>query len=449
MAERVLRPHTTNPWTPIAAVLSAITVGLATAINPLVGLAFLGPIAAALVLLTPVVAVPLLIVSSALNRVGVTSGDAQIRIEIVVVLLLAVVVGNQLAVRTLPARALRSPIALPLILYLLANVAASLLFAVERTRGLKLDAEILAAVVTYLVAAALLWRHDNLRLAVKTLWIVTTLEAIVGILAMVLFAAHVTAYGVQINEGGFPMAYGTEWEANIFGSYLLGNFFVLLGDYVNGRRGPLHTLALLIVVIGIGVSMTRTVWMALIVCLILFLLLARRARRSTSSLGRVLLAIPVVVILGLIVGSATPLAGRMLDLLNLQSSSASGRFVWFNVALQEWKSHPILGNGTGSFNYNAVPGQPHPWLPNLFLLTLHDTGVIGLAALLAAIVVFYRTAWQGIRPENEQALLVAGATAGFTGLMLAFQMTTGFWFAYPWIVAAIAIRGSRQETAAG
>ncbi len=449
MAERALRSRTTGSLAPVAALLSAVVIGLATAISPIAGMAFLGPIAAALVLLMPVVAVPLLIVTSALNRIGITWGDAQIRIEIVVVLLLAAVVANQLAVRTLPSRALRSPITTALVLYLLANVAASLLFGVERTRGLKLDAEILAAVVAYIVAAALLWRRDNFRLAVQTLWIVTTLEAAIGILAMIIFAAHISPYGVQINEGGFPMAYGTEWEANIFGSYLLGNFFVLLGDYVNGRRGYLYTLALMIVVLGIGVSMTRTVWLALILCLILFVFLARRARRSASSLGRILIAIPVVAVLGLIAGSATPLAGRLLGLLNLQSSSASGRFVWFNVALQEWKSHPILGNGTGSFNYNAVPGQPHPWLPNLFLLTLHDTGVIGLAALLAAIILFYRAAWKGIRPENDRALLVAGAIAGFTGLLLAFQMTTGFWFAYPWMVAAIAIRGSEPGTSRG
>ncbi len=432
----------------LTALASAAVVGLATAINPLAGLAFLAPIAAALVLLTPVVAVPLLVVASAMNRVAASWGDAQIRIEIVVVLLLAVVVANQLAVRTLPARALRSPILVPLVLYLLANIAATLLFAVERTRGLKLDAEIFAAVATYVVAAALLWRRDNLRLAVRMLWIVTTIEAAIGILAMLLYAAHVTAYGVQINEGGFPMAYGTQWEANIFGSFLLGNFLVLLGDYVNRHRGPWYTFALLIVVLGVGVSMTRTVWMALIVSIILFAVLARRARRS-APLGRIVLAIPAVVLLGLIVGSATPLAGRLMGLLDLQSSSASGRFVWFGVALQEWRSHPILGNGTGSFNYNAVPGQPHPWLPNLFLLTLHDTGVIGLLALLAAIVIFYRTTLRGIRPENDQALLVAGATAGFTGLLLAFQMTSGFWFAYPWIVAAIAIRAGLSRVEEG
>lgn len=441
MAERTFGGRAAGTWAPIATVAAAATVGLATAINPIAGLAFLGPIAAAVVLLAPAVAAPLLIVASAINRVGVSWGDAQIRIEIVVVLLLAVVVANQLAVRTLPARALRSPILVPLVLYLLANVAASVLFASERSRGLKLDAEIFAAVATYIVAATLFWRRDTLRLAVRVLWIVTPIEAAIGILAMILYAAHVTSYGIQINEGGFPMAYGTQWEANIFGSFLLGNFMVLLGDYVHRRRGWLHAFALLVVVLGIGVSMTRTVWMALIVSIILFAVLARRARRSTS-LARIVLAISVVVLLGLIVGSATPLAGRLMGLLDLQSSSASGRFVWFAAALQDWKSHPILGNGTGSFNFNAVPGQPHPWLPNLFLLTLHDTGVVGVLALVAVIVIFYRTALHGIRPENDQALLVAGATAGFTGLLLAFQLTTGFWFAYPWIVAAIAIRGS-------
>ncbi|MDQ2744475.1 MAG: O-antigen ligase family protein [Chloroflexota bacterium] len=435
----------TASWLPLAALLAALGVGFIAFLGPLAGLALLAPLAAAFVLLFPPLAVPLLIVASSVNRFGIAWGDAQIRVEILIVLLLAAVIANQIAVRTLPWRALRSPLLVPLLGYLLINVLASLLFAVERSRGLKLDAEIFAAVACYIVASALLWRRENLALAIRALWVVSTLEAVIGIASMVLFAAHVTLLGVQINESGFPMAYGTQWEANIFGSFLLGNFLVLLGDYVNGNRSSLRAFSLMLIVLGIGVSMTRTVWLALVIALVVFVALAQRLRRSESSLLGILAAIPVVALVGLIVGSATPLAGRLMDLVNLQSSSASGRFVWFTAALQDWKSHPIFGNGTGSFNYNAVPGQPHPWLPNLFLLTLHDTGIVGLAIVVALIVIFFRTIVRGLRLDNNQALLAAGAAAGFTGLLLAFQMTSGFWFAYPWIVAAIGMRASEPR----
>jgi hypothetical protein len=33
--------------------------------------------------------------------------------------------------------------------------------------------------------------------------------------------------------------------------------------------------------------------------------------------------------------------------------------------------------------------------------------------------------------------------AGFASLLVAFQATTGFWFAYPWILAAIGLAAAR------
>jgi hypothetical protein len=43
-------------------------------------------------------------------------------------------------------------------------------------------------------------------------------------------------------------------------------------------------------------------------------------------------------------------------------------------------------------------------------------------------------------------LLVAGAIASFTALLVSFQTTTGFWFAYPWIVAALGLAAARETS---
>jgi O-antigen ligase len=297
------------------------------------------------------------------------------------------------------------------------------------------------------VTTALLKEEGAIARLLRVLWVVVPIEAAFGVLALAAYGAHLSAFGVQINESGFPMAYGTQWEANIFGSYLLGNFFVLLGDYIRGKRSTLRGAALVVVLLGVGVSLTRTVWLALVLCGILFFLLNLRLRKTSLHLLAIFAAVPAVLLAGLVVGSATPFAGRLMDLVNLQSSSASGRFVWFGAALRDWQAHPILGNGTGSFNFNAVPGQPHPWLPNLFLLTLHDTGIVGLAVLVWLLWRFYRTVLPSIREGNPDAVVAAGGVAGFTGMMLAFQMTTGFWFSYPWIVAAVAMAAANRTNA--
>ena len=430
-----------QPLLPAAAAFGALLVGAAVVYSPIAGFLLLGPISVALLLLSPGVAVPLLVLSSALNRYGMQWGDASVRLDYLVVLLLAGVAASRIAVRTLRLDRFRSPLNLPILAYAGLNLLSTSLFASEKIRGYKLDAEIIAVAICYLVVVALVVGRRDLESAMTALWIVTVGEAAVGISLMALVVLHVTTLGVQMAD--LPMAYGTQWEANIFGSFLLGNFFLLLGDHV--RRGPsvLRTVGLLLVVVGIVASITRTVWLALLLGLVVFVALLLRFRGYGGRMASVLVAVPVVTLLGLIVGSATPFAGRLLDIVNLQTSSASGRLFIYRAALDESRHHLLLGSGTGSWNLGAIPGQPHPWLPNLFLLTLNDTGIIGLVALLWLLWAFYRLSWRAMRIPSDVSLIVAGAVASFTGLLLAFQSTSGFWFTYPWIVLGLGTSAAR------
>jgi hypothetical protein len=134
-----------------------------------------------------------------------------------------------------------------------------------------------------------------------------------------------------------------------------------------------------------------------------------------------------------------------MNVVNLSSSSAHGRLVWFQEAIHEWSQRPIFGSGTGSWNFGAVPGAAHPWLPSLFLLALHDTGILGFGALLWLIWVFYRLTLRGAGGRNNLSLLAFGSAVGFTCLLIAFQTTTGFWFAYPWIVMVIGTSAARVQ----
>jgi O-antigen ligase len=433
---------------PSAVLAGAVVAGTAAFLAPVAGAALLLPLAAICMLVWPALALPLLVTASATNRVAISWQGAQVRVEILLVLLLALVLVNRVAVRTLPARTLRSPLLLPLLAYTALNVVSTILFATEKARGLKLDAEIVASVLAYLVVTALIWRRTDLERTVRTIWLVTVLEAGLGLLFLVAYTVHLTSYGVQLGDFGLPMPYGTAWEANIFGSFLLGNFFLMLADYAEGRRSPLHTAGLIIVLAGIAASLTRTVWIGLVFGLLLFAAMLVRAKRPGSSLLPVVAGLPILGLAGLVVGSATPFAGRILDIINLHSSSASGRFVIFNAALADWRHHPLFGSGTGSFNFGAAPGQPHPWLPNLFLLTLHDTGLVGLAALLLFLIAFYRFTLGAVRKGGQASLLVAGSVAGVTALLTAFQTTSGFWFTYPWIVAGIGVAAARMSRAA-
>jgi hypothetical protein len=233
------------------------------------------------------------------------------------------------------------------------------------------------------------------------------------------------------------------WEPNVFGSFLSGNFFLLLADYVGHKRGRVYAWGLIIIGAGIVVSLTRTVWIATILGGIAFFIYVHRTRHASPKVLGAAAGAVGLALAALILGSATPLGGRLLNIVNLQSSSASGRIEWFREAIREWSGHPIFGSGTGSWTFGQIPGGPHAWLPSLFLLTLHDTGVLGFGALLWAIWVFYRITIRGARGRSDLSLLAFGSAVGFTCLLIAFQTTTGFWFAYPWIVMVVGTTAAR------
>lgn len=428
------------------AICAAAAGGAVAAASPVAAFGLLAVTAIGALLFLPAAGIPLLIGVASLNRLALSAGGSQIRLELGLVLILGLVVANRLAVRTLSWRSMFSPVLPWLLLYTACNIFSTVLFADEKVRGLKLDAEIVAACLAYMVVLGLCQNRADLRRAISILWFVTVAEATLGILFVALYVAHVGSYGVQLGDFGLPMAYGTQWEANIFGSYLLGNFFLLLGDYVSGKRDIGYTVGLIVVLAGILLSMTRTVWLALLVGLFVFALCMARRGMTVGRLKLLLAIIPVLALAGLVLGASTPFAGRLLDVVNLGSSSASGRFTIFNDALADWHSNAIFGLGTGSFNVGASPGQPHPWLPNLLLLTLHDTGIIGIAALVLLAVAFFTSATRALRFAGDLGPFVAGSIAAITALLIAFQTTSGFWFLYTWIVFGLASAAVRWQS---
>jgi O-Antigen ligase len=444
----VAGPRVRSLGVPTAVALAAALGGIAAYLNLLAALAVVAALAFVVLLTEPRAVLPILIVASALDRYGPQWGDANIRLDLLVALLAAGVLANRMLVRTVSPAVLRSPLVLPLVAYAGANLFSTVLFAAERTRGLKLDVEIWTAILTFVLASALLRRRADLTVAMKVIWIVTVGEAVLGLMFVASYSVHLSAYGVSDVASGFPATYGTMWEPNVYGSFLAGNFFLLLADYYGQKRHGLYTSGLIIVTLGIVASLTRTVWIACMLGAISFFIYLFRTRRAAPPNPRsVRIGILGLALATFVLGLVTPLGGRLIDIVNLNTSSAHGRLIWFREAITEWSHAPLFGLGTGSWTFDQVPGGPHAWLPSLFLLTLHDTGLLGLGALLWAIWVYYRITIRGARGGSDLALLAFGSIVGFSCLLIAFQTTTGFWFAYPWIVMVIGTTAARLSAA--
>ncbi len=364
-----------------------------------------------------------------------------------------------------PRWAASIPLLLPVLAYLITNALATLT-SDDPARGISLDlitldlAILYGALVVYLTTPArLLW-------GVRVWLGVSAVEAVIGLLAFALYlGAHAVVPGVQLdpNSGNAPLVYGTLYEGNIFGSYMSAAFLMALALVAEEtvRRKSFLYVVLAATAVGLLVSGTRSAWGATIVGAVALLLLLRLGRggRRSRLLLRVasgLIAVGLIVGVGLAVlpSSVTGAFGaRAQGLLNFGSGSGYGRVLLYREALTEWQGHPLLGLGPGSFAYklSGDTSTSAAWLPNLTLLALHDTGILGLLALLWLFAAFYVMSIGALRraPPGELRAALAGLIAAVTAMLVAFQLTPGFNLGYSWALLALGAAAARAIEQAG
>ena len=345
------------------------------------------------------------------------------------------------------------PLLAPLLAYLFVNVLATVASGGNLARGIDLDLITLVLIVLYV--AMVVYASTPQRLSRLVYWwlAVAGAEAVIGIAAFALYGlSHGATPGVQLSPGtSAPMVYGTMYEANIFGSYMSAAFLIALAlatEETIRRKAPLYLLCVLTAV-GLLLSATRSAWGSTTVCVVLLLALLRlgRGRRAGGALRVVGATIGAVVVVGvgLLAAPASvsgPFVSRFLGLLNFATGSGYGRLQLYDEALSEWRAHPLLGLGPGSFTYR-LPGDMSTgpaWLPNLTLQVLHDTGIIGLAVLVWLFVAFYAHALGALRraAPGLQRTMLAGLITAVTALLIAFQLTPGFTLGYSWAILALA-----------
>lgn len=113
------------------------------------------------------------------------------------------------------------------------------------------------------------------------------------------------------------------------------------------------------------------------------------------------------------IDSGGPNDGQNLN-KRLFSLSSNGRIHQWHVAFDEWRAHPLLGGGAGSYAaFWAAAGPNQPQLldvHNLYLETLAELGPVGLTVLVTALCVPLVTAVRA-RRRSLVPIAVAGYVA--------------------------------------
>ncbi len=211
-----------------------------------------------------------------------------------------------------------------------------------------------------------------------------------------------------------PMHVHHIWFANInaLGLYTAASL-LMFSQYWKTARGKVFMLSfILLALISILLSLSRTAWFGIILTsLIMFLLLFKNSiikNKKAFFAGAVAALVAIVVLykftpfvhdrIGMIdsdiaklsVGEATTATGA--------PTSLGARYLMWKAALMMFQSNPLFGVGTGDYMATMTAyvesgqaskallefNQPH----NIYLFTMATNGLLGLAALL---YLFYRS----------------------------------------------------------
>ena len=368
---------------------------------------------------------------------------------------------------------LRTPIHVALAGFVAVQMAASVLDARAWPQGLKFMSVYGLGFACFALAAEWTRGDDGMRRTANA-WVTVgvTMGALGTLAALLSNASQVGVWGAAFTErlawgdGSTRLVFagrGAFGEANLLSSFLLVPF--ALGLWTLRREasegvaaGLASRLALVPTVSGLIFGLTRAAWIGMGA---LTVLLFRRYPARWRPLGVLLLLVAVTLVIQATVIGASPLRFRVLDPVQTHyDGTMKDRLDISVLTIKSWRTRPLLGYGSGSVNrlsplHPSERGSVKPWNGNLFLSVLHDSGLVGLAALLGLLAVVGSMGWATVRRAPGPGassfavpLLGAGAT-----LFFAYQFTHGLWVMYPYIylgflTGALVVSAGRSGDAA-
>jgi len=295
------------------------------------------------------------------------------------------------------------------------------------------------AVVAYLLIVNHVRDREQLwRLA--TVFLATTAgAALYGIIASAVWRTAGVNIGLQystISAAWYP--YGTLWEANIFGAYVMSGCVASLVLLLSGQRTINRwflSMVFAVTAVAMLLSLARGAWVGFGVSLVFVLLFMGKLRFRNLTLVLVGSALALLLLTRANPGGVfhdvwdrvgtLPTASQDINTISRLSNS--------DLALREWRQSRLLGRGVDGFHINHP--EIRSGLPSPQLNALYDTGLIGVAFLVVLTLAFVGRAFATALTAGEQREkpLLLALLISFLGLLVAYQATDALWLGFTWV----------------
>jgi len=325
--------------------------------------------------------------------------------------------------------------------YLALNILSSRFMSVAPGQTLKWSLQQALAVLPYFLLRATVNSTQKFDRAMQALLAV---GAAVASFAMLCYFSHLlfhTSFGVEVNQyGEIPATYGTLYEANLLGSFC-GAIFILMLVFYSQKPTRNLLLGLLVTAGGMVVSFSRGALGATLVASVFFFFLGRRMGLLRKTVIKKV-AVSVAALCLVLAIALFPSYMQRLSSFTPQGlandNEAQSRVIAIVFAFENIAKHPILGNGTSSFQLfftyeEAGLGEQEAgfWIGNAEIRMAHDTGLVGLTVFMVFVWTLLIRSVRTLRRHFSLellALLLSGLV-----YCIAFQATEGTLLAFPWI----------------
>ncbi len=263
------------------------------------------------------------------------------------------------------------------------------------------------------------------------------LALLAGVASLSALVAIWQALGSGLDLGRRP--HGLVGHYMTFAEWSLLVILLLVADlaYNQSRRRRLWTVpALVLCVTALALSQTRGAWLGLAAGLVLIAAL----RKPVLLLVYPLLAVILLVLM------PRPLVVRAVSTFDLSQPSNSERLRMLSAGAAMVRSHPLFGVGLGMVKpsyarYAPGPGRDRvPHLHNNLVQVAAERGLLGAAAYLAILVVFFlHTSGALARAGPDLAPALAACLLAVVGLTVAGLFEYNWGDAEVWIPTLVCL----------
>jgi len=316
-------------------------------------------------------------------------------------------------------------------------LVGSYLAAQSRTDSFKVLALVMISSVAFLLPRRLLHpRASDLDAVVYWLLLAFALESAYALAAYFLHLLGPTL-SMSVNRGQLSV-FGTLWEPNVLGAMCAAG--AVAWTYLGAMHFRRHWIGIALCASATIVTFTRAAWIALFVVLAVTLVTPLRRRIDHRAVA--VAAIAALMVLGAVLGAERFASYNPEQPHPLQTSTnigtsvgdrgdIIGRIDQVRPVLADLRN-PILGAGIDSFGQRYIIGGVRQHITNVELMVLNDTGLLGLALLVALAATIAAGVWR-----NGDNRVVVGLAATVAVIAITNQATESLELMVTWLLVGL------------